>query len=71
VVILASPNTLAHSLKLRLVAQGAGLALNDRQIMAPVVNGLPRPIVRSLDDPPVLTYDLAFDLPPESSLILM
>src|SRR5690348_11127045 len=27
--------------------------------MAPVIDGLPRPIMRPIDDPPVLTYDLA------------
>ena len=44
----------------RAVAQGPGLALDDRQIMAPVIDRAPRRIMGPLDNPPVLAYDLSF-----------
>ena len=35
----------------RAIAQGAGFALDHRQIMAPVINRSPGQVVGSLDDP--------------------
>lgn len=42
------------------VAKGAGFALNDSQIMPPVVDGLSGPVMRTVDDAAVLANDLTF-----------
>ena len=41
---------LGHPRKGSTIAQGAGVALNDRQIMAPIVDDPPRLVVRPLND---------------------
>jgi hypothetical protein len=41
----------------RAIAQGAGLALDDGQIMPPVVDGARRQMVRTLDQPRMLAQD--------------
>ena len=43
----------------RAVAQGAGLALDHRQIVPPVIDRASRLVVGPLDDPRVLAQDLA------------
>src|SRR3546814_13485444 len=40
------------------VAQGYGLALDDRQIMSPVIDGVAGAIMGSLDDALMFAYDL-------------
>lgn len=40
------------------IAQGSRFALDDRQIMPPVVDRLPRQVMRPVYDPPVLAQDL-------------
>ncbi len=42
----------------RAVAQGSRLALDDRQIMPPIVEGLAKTVVRPLDDAAVLADEL-------------
>lgn len=42
----------------RPVAQGVGLALDDRQVMSPVINGVAGAIMRAVDDALVLAHDL-------------
>src|SRR3546814_1791262 len=44
----------------RAVAQGTGLALDHRQIMAPVIDGVTGTIMGSVDDAPMFAYDLSF-----------
>ncbi len=44
----------------RVVAQGARLALEHRQIMAPVINRSSRQMMGALDDPRMFAQDLPF-----------
>jgi len=44
----------------RAIAQGSGLALNDRQMMAPIIDRLAVASVRALNDPAVFAKNLAF-----------
>lgn len=39
------------------IAKSTGLALDDREIVPPIVNRLPRPFMRPADDATVLAYD--------------
>jgi hypothetical protein len=51
---------LGHFVERCAVAQGAGLSLHHRQIMTPVIGGVPRSIMGSVDDALMLAYDLPF-----------
>ena len=57
---LQLPEGIGHFQKRCTVAQGAGLALNDSQIVTPVINRAPRFLVGPLNDPPVFAQDLPF-----------
>ncbi len=56
---LQLPEAVGHLAEGRAVAQGAGLALDDGQIVPPVVDGAARQMVGPLDEPPMLAQDLA------------
>ena len=43
----------------RAIAQRSGLALDDRKIVAPVIDRMSRAIMGSFNDTPMLTYDLS------------
>ena len=52
------PERIGHLGERRTVAQGAGLALDHRQIMPPVIDRSPAVVMGSIDDPAVLAQDL-------------
>ena len=56
---LQLPERFGHLGEGRPVAQGAGLALDHRQIVPPVVDRPPWQVMRSFDDPRMLAQDLA------------
>src|SRR5208337_2222816 len=57
---LQEPEGLGQVNEGRAIAQSAGLALDYRQIMAPVINRSSRLMMRTLDDPRMFAQDLPF-----------
>ena len=57
---LQPPERIRHRDERCPVAQGAGLALDPRQIMPPLINGAARQMVRPLDDPAMFAQDMTF-----------
>ena len=57
---LQLPERFRHLGERRLIAQGTGLALDDRQIVPPVIDCSPSQVMGTLDDPGMSAQELAF-----------
>ena len=57
-MLLQPPEGLRQFDERRAVPQSAGLSLDDRQIVAPVIDRSAGVVMRSVDDPSMLTEDL-------------
>ncbi len=59
-VLLQGPECIGKFDEWCTIAERTWLALHYRQVVPPVVDGLSRPIMRTIDDAPMLADDLTF-----------